>query len=48
VRQLSDPQPADRAVIDQLSSYRRLRKRWSDWNTVAEILGAVAAQMVGS
>jgi transcriptional regulator with XRE-family HTH domain len=34
VRQLSDPQPADRLVIDQLSSYRRLRRRWSDWDAL--------------
>jgi hypothetical protein len=46
VRQLSDPQPADRSVIDQLSSYRRLRRRWSDWSAVAEVLGDVAARMV--
>lgn len=48
VRQLSDPQPADRSVIEQLSSYRRLRSRWSDWNAVKEVLGDVAARMVGS
>jgi diaminopimelate decarboxylase len=47
VRQLSDPQPADRAVIDQLSSYRRLRKQWSDWSAVSETLVQVAARMVG-
>lgn len=46
VRQLSDPQPADRSVIDQLPSYRRLRKRWSDWSTVTDVLGDVAARMV--
>lgn len=46
VRQLSDPQPADRSVIDQLSSYRRLRRRWSDWSAVKEVLGALAARMV--
>ncbi|HEX3323989.1 MAG TPA: hypothetical protein VHR65_02460 [Solirubrobacterales bacterium] len=46
VRQLSDPRPADRSVIGQLSSYRRLRKRWSDWGTVTEILGEVATRMV--
>jgi predicted nucleotidyltransferase component of viral defense system len=44
-RQLSDPQPADRSVIDQLFSYRRLRKRWSDWSAVTDILGEVAAGM---
>jgi hypothetical protein len=46
VRQLSDPQPADRSVIDQLSSYRRLRRRWSDWSAVTEVLADVAARMV--
>ncbi len=46
VRQLSDPAPADRSVTEQLSSYRRLRQRWSDWGTVTEVLGAVAARMV--
>ncbi|MDX6603440.1 MAG: hypothetical protein QOF13_2642 [Solirubrobacterales bacterium] len=46
VRQLSEPQPADRDVIDQLSSYRRLRKQWSDWGAVTATLGEVAASMV--
>lgn len=46
VRQLSDPLPADRSVIDQLSSYRRLRQRWKDWSSVEEILGEVAERMV--
>jgi Nucleotidyl transferase AbiEii toxin, Type IV TA system len=46
VRQLSDPQPADRSVIGQLSSYRRLHRRWSDWGSVTEVLGDVAARMV--
>jgi hypothetical protein len=48
VRQLSDPKPADRSVIDQLSSYRRLRKRWSNWDAVKEVLGTVAARMMSS
>jgi Nucleotidyl transferase AbiEii toxin, Type IV TA system len=46
VRQLADPQPTDRSVIDQLPSYRRLRRRWSDWSAVTDILGDVAARMV--
>jgi len=46
VRQLSDPRPADPSVIDQLSSYRRLRRRWSDWDAVKEVLGTVATGMV--
>ncbi|HEY0391702.1 MAG TPA: nucleotidyl transferase AbiEii/AbiGii toxin family protein [Solirubrobacterales bacterium] len=44
-RQLSRPQPADKAVIDQLSSYRRLKKRWTDWTAVEEILRDVAVGM---
>jgi hypothetical protein len=47
VRQLSDPKPADRSVIDQLPSFRRLRQRWKDWDTVTAILGEVAERMVG-
>jgi hypothetical protein len=46
VRQLSDPQPADSSVIDQLSSYRRLRQRWSNWGAVTDVLGEVATQML--
>jgi hypothetical protein len=46
VRQLSDPRPADRSVTEQLSSYRRLRRRWRDWDSVIEVLGDVAARMV--
>lgn len=48
VRQLADPQPADRSVVDQLPSYRRLRKRWSTWTVVIEVLREVAARMVSS
>lgn len=48
VRQLSDPHPVDPSVIDQLRSYRRLRRRWTDWNAVAEVLGDVAARMMNS
>ena len=48
IRQLSDPRPADSSVIDDLSSYRRLRQRWSDWSAVTAVLGEVAARMVGS
>jgi hypothetical protein len=45
LRQLSDPLPADRSVIDQLASYRRLHRRWGDWSTVTGVLGSVAAGM---
>lgn len=43
---VEEAQPVDRSVINQLSSYRRLRRRWSDWSAVTEVLGAVAARMV--
>jgi hypothetical protein len=46
VRQLSDPRPADPAVTEQLGSYRRLSRRWSDWNAVTDVLGEVATRMV--
>jgi hypothetical protein len=46
VRQMSDPQPADRSAVGELSSYRRLRRRWSDWSAVTEILGDVATRIV--
>lgn len=45
-RQLSDPRPADRSVTEQLSSYRRLRKRWSEWSAVTDVLGEVGTGMV--
>jgi len=48
VRQLADPQPADPSVAKQLSSYRRLRKRWAEWSAVTGILGELAARMVES
>jgi len=46
VRQLADPQPADSVVTEQLSDYRRLRQRWTEWNAVTEVLGQVAVRMV--
>jgi|ERR1051326_4638398 hypothetical protein len=46
VRQLSDPLPADKSVVDQLSSYRRLQRRWTDWDAVTEVLAGVAERMV--
>ncbi len=45
VRQLAEPRPTDRSVIEQLTSYRRLRKRWSNWSAVTDVLGDVAAGM---
>jgi diaminopimelate decarboxylase len=45
LRQLSDPQPADRSVIGELASYRRLHQRWSDWSAVTGVLESVATSM---
>lgn len=44
-RQLADPKPADPRVIDQLFSYRRLSKRWSEWSAIEDTLGQVASRM---
>jgi len=46
VRQLSDPKPADASATRELSSYRRLNRRWSDWKAVKRALGSVAEEMV--
>jgi len=35
-RQLSDPQPADRSVTRQLSSYKGLAARWHQWSDVVQ------------
>jgi hypothetical protein len=48
VRQLSDPRPADSSVIDQLASYRRLRKQWNEWSAVTAVLSEAAERMVSS
>jgi hypothetical protein len=45
LRQLADPRPADRSAIDQLPSYRRLRRRWTEWSAVTGVLGEVAERM---
>lgn len=45
-RQLAEPAPADSSVTKQLPSYRRLRKRWSEWGAVTDVLAEVATRMV--
>jgi hypothetical protein len=49
VRQFSDPHPHDAKVIDQLGQYRKLSKRWTDWDEVRRVLAeaAVATLEVG-
>ena len=46
VRQLAEPRPADRSATTQLSSYRRLRQEWKDWEAVQAVLAEVAERMV--
>lgn len=45
-RQLAGPTPADSSVTGQLAGYRRLRKRWTEWRAVTDLLAEVAARMV--
>lgn len=45
-RQLAEPKPTDSSVTGQLSSYHRLRTRWSDWSAVTGVLAEVAARML--
>lgn len=46
VRQLASPRPADRSTTGQLGSYRRLQRRWSEWEAVTEVLAALAERMI--
>lgn len=45
-RQLADPRPADFTVIGELSTYRNLAARWTDWAEVRSVCGEVAERMV--
>jgi len=46
IRQLADPHPSDASVTRQLSSYRNLAPRWTDWAQVKTICREIAASMV--
>ena len=45
-RQLADPRPADARTIHQLSQYKGLDSRWTDWGNVTEVCRSVAVEMV--
>lgn len=45
-RQLADPRPRDRHVLDELDRYRGLAARWQDWQAVTGVLASVADAMV--
>ncbi|MGH3300232.1 MAG: hypothetical protein ACRDOK_00905 [Streptosporangiaceae bacterium] len=45
-RQLAAPKPADARTIKQLSHYKGLDARWTDWKNVTEVCRSVAVEMV--
>jgi hypothetical protein len=45
-RQLADPRPTDKRIIQQLSQYKGLDARWTDWKNVTEVCRSVALEMV--
>jgi hypothetical protein len=45
-RQLADPRPKDASVTRQLSTYRNLAPRWTDWNEVRAVCLDLAAAML--
>ncbi|MHB8264243.1 MAG: hypothetical protein ACYDGY_10980 [Acidimicrobiales bacterium] len=46
VRQLADPRPKDIKTTRHLSQYRRLHRRWHDWNEIRALCATVARLMV--
>lgn len=45
VRQLADPRPHDSSVIRQLSGYKHLDPKWTDWSHVKLVLAEVSDAM---
>jgi hypothetical protein len=45
-RQLAAPRPADARTIAQLSQYKGLDARWTDWKNVTDVCRSVAVEMV--
>lgn len=46
LRQLSDPQPSDPRVTEELDRYKAVQEPWQDWSTVTSTLAQVAAEML--
>ncbi len=46
LRQLSDPQPSDPRVTEELDRYKAVQEAWQDWSAVASTLAQVAAEML--
>jgi hypothetical protein len=45
-RQLADPRPKDSSTTRQLSAYRNLAPRWTDWGEVQSVCRGLAADML--
>lgn len=45
-RQLAEPEPRDRTVTRRLGSYRKLAKRWRDWDAVVVVCAELAVRIV--
>jgi hypothetical protein len=45
-RQLADPRPKDSSVTRQLSAYRNLAPRWTEWGEVRSVSRQLAAEML--
>ena len=45
-RQLADPRPADARTIGQLSRYKGLDARWTNWANVTHVCRSIAVEMV--
>lgn len=46
LRQLADPRPADPRSVEQLTHYKGLKRRWTDWDEVRGVCRALATAMV--
>jgi hypothetical protein len=46
VRQLADPQPKDSKTTKHLNQYKRLDRRWHDWNEVRSVCADITRSMV--
>lgn len=48
VAHLAEPQPADPAVIDELSRYKGLDPRWHNWADVVAVCEELALRLAGA
>jgi hypothetical protein len=48
VSALADPHPRDREVIHELPRYKRLAKRYQDWDVIVERCRNLALRLAGA